>query len=114
LAEAKFLRNWCLDQGKGDPTTEPPKSQRARDKHLWWGQISLEDIDKHILIRDVGLDAFGKWDKITINFAIKLKYRTIKGAGEEDDFTNKEVSQKHQKRKELENNKKRGKNKKDR
>jgi hypothetical protein len=69
---ATFLRTWCL---KGDPTTEPPKSARARDKQLWWGRIPLEDIHKYILItsRDIGSGASGKLDKITINLATKLK-----------------------------------------
>jgi hypothetical protein len=33
----------------------------------------LEDIDKYILIRDAGLDASGKLDKITINLTVNLK-----------------------------------------
>ena len=99
---ATFLRTWCL---KGDPTTEPPKSARARDKQLWWGRIPLEDIDKHILIRDVGLSASGKLDRITINLATKLKIPHHQGAGGEDDFTDKEAFQKQLKRKEREKNK---------
>ena len=98
---ATFLRTWCL---RGDPTTEPPKSARARDKLLWWGRIPLEDVDKHILIRDVGLSASGKLDKITINLATKLKIPHHQGAGGEDDFTDKEAFQKQLKRKEREKN----------
>ena len=99
---ATFLRAWCL---KGDPTTEPPKSaNRARDKQLWWGRIPLEDIDKYILIRDVGLSASGKLDRITINLATKLKLPHHQGAGGEDDFTDKEAFQKQLKRREREKN----------
>jgi hypothetical protein len=47
----------------------------------------LEDIDKYILIRDVGLSASGKLDRITINLATKLKIPHHQGAGGEDDFT---------------------------
>ncbi len=88
MAEARFLRTWCL---RGEPTTERPKAARARDKQLWWGRIPLEDADKYILIRDVGLDAVGKLDKLTIGLTIKLKTPHHQGAGGEDDFTDKEA-----------------------
>ncbi len=96
IESATFLRTWCL---RGDPTTEPPKSARARDKQLWWGRIPLEDIDKYILIRDVGLDASGKLDRITINLTVNLKIPHHQGAGGEDDFADKETFQKQLKRK---------------
>jgi hypothetical protein len=104
--EARFLRTWCL---KVDPTTEPPKSARARDKQLWWGRIPLEDIDKYILIRvledidkyilirDVGLDAVVKLHKITITLTTKLKIPHHQGVGGEDDFTDIEAFKKKRK-----------------
>jgi hypothetical protein len=49
LKQATFLRIWCLDRGKGLPTTTPPATNHGRMKHLWWGRIPLEDVDKHIL-----------------------------------------------------------------
>jgi hypothetical protein len=57
LKEANFLRTGCLDRGKGLPTTIPPATNHGRMKHLWWVRIPLEDIDRHILIRGVGLSA---------------------------------------------------------
>ena len=39
LKAANFLRTWCLDRGKGLPTTTPPTSNHGRMKHLWWGRI---------------------------------------------------------------------------
>jgi hypothetical protein len=66
----------------------------------------LEDIDKYILIRDVGLDASGKLDKITINLAVNLKIPHHQGAGGEDDFVDKEAFQKQLKRKRKEEHKK--------
>ena len=66
--------------------------------HLWWGKIPLEVIENYILIRDVGLDASGKLDKITLNLAAKLQIPHHVGAGGEEDFTDKETFQKHVKR----------------
>jgi hypothetical protein len=66
--------------------------------HLWWGKIPLEVIDDYILIKDVGLDASGKLDKITLNLAAKLQIPHHVGAGGEEDFTDKETFQKHIKR----------------
>ena len=103
IRSATFLRTWCL---RGDPTTEPPKSARARDKQLWWGRIPLEDIDKYILIRDVGLEASGKLDKITINLTVNLEIPHHQGAGGEDDFADKETFQKQLKKKRKEEHKK--------
>ncbi len=58
----------------------------------------MEDIDKYILIRDVGLDASEKLDKITINLTVNLKIPHHKGAGVEDDFADKETFQKQLRR----------------
>jgi hypothetical protein len=73
LKEALFLRTWCLSGGKELPSTTPPTTKYARMNHLWWGKIPLEVIEDYILIRDVGLDASGKLDKITLNLAAKLQ-----------------------------------------
>ena len=66
--------------------------------HLWWGKIPLEVIAEHVLIRDVGLNASGKLDKITLNLAAKLVLPHHVGAGGEEDFADKETFQKHIKR----------------
>jgi hypothetical protein len=97
IESATFLRTWCL---RGDPTTEPPKSARARDKQLWWGRIPLEDIDKYILISDVGLDASGKLDRITINLTVNLKIPHHQGAGGEDALLTRKHSRNNSKEKE--------------
>jgi hypothetical protein len=98
LSEALFLRTWCLNGGKGDPTTTPPSTKYARMNHLWWGKIPMEAMSSHILIRDVGLDATGKLDQATLNLAAKLKLPNHVGAGGEEDFTDKEAFQKHVRR----------------
>ncbi len=66
----------------------------------------MQDIDKYILIRDVGLAASGKLDKITINLTVNLKIPHHQGAGGEDDFVGKEAFQKQFKRKRKEKHKK--------
>jgi hypothetical protein len=58
----------------------------------------MEAVSNHILIRDVGLDATGRLDQITLNFAAKLKLPHHAGAGGEEDFTDKEAFQKHVRR----------------
>jgi len=98
LKEATFLRTWCMDRGTGLPTTIPPNTNHGRMKYLWWGRIPLEDVDKHVLIRGVGLSAAGKLDKDTIKMAAKIKIPHHEGAGGVEDFVDKEAFQKHVKR----------------
>ena len=98
LKEAHFLRTWCLDRGKGLPTTIPPATNHGRMKHLWWGRIPLEDIDRHVLIRGVGLSALGKLDRTSIELAAKLDIPHHEGAGGEEDFIDNEAFQKHVRR----------------
>jgi hypothetical protein len=88
LAEALFLRTWSLSRGKGEPTTTPLTSKYARANHLWWGKIPMESISKYILILDVGLEATGKLDHITLRLASKIKipHTSNQGAGGENDF----------------------------
>jgi hypothetical protein len=99
LEEANFLRTWCLDRGKGLPTTTPPATTHGKLKHLWWGRIPLEDITKHILIvRGVGLSALGKLDEDTIKLVANLGIPHHEGAGGETDFDTRESFQRHIKR----------------
>ncbi len=93
-----FLRTWCLSGGKGEPFTSPPSTKHARTNHLWWGKVPMEDVTNHILVRDVGLDATGKLDNITIKLASNLKIPHHQGAGGEDNVINKEVFQRQMKR----------------
>ena len=94
LAEALFLRTWCLSRGKGEPTTTPPTSKYARTNHLWWGKIPIEAITEFILIRDIGLDANGKLDQKSLQLASKLNIPHHQGAGEESDVKISEAFQK--------------------
>ncbi len=95
LREATFLRTWCLEKGKGLPTTTPPASAHGKLNHLWWGRIPLEDLHKHVLIRGVGLSAMGKLDRETIKLAALLEIPHHEGAGGEEDFTDRNAFQKH-------------------
>ncbi len=87
-----------MNRGKGLPTTTPPTTNHGRMKHLWWGRIPLEDAEKHILVRDIGISALGKLDKETIMLAAQLNIPHHEGAGGEKDFVDKEAFQKHTKR----------------
>jgi hypothetical protein len=99
LKEANFLRTWLLDRGKGLPTTTSPATNHGRMKHLWWGKMPLEDIDKHILIRGVALSAMGKLDTETIKLAAKLEIsHHARGGWRSRNFTTVEAFQKHVKR----------------
>jgi hypothetical protein len=95
LGEANFLRTWCLDRGKGLPTTTPPLTNHGKMKHLWWGRIPLEDISRHILVRGVGLSALGKLDADTIKLTVKLEIPHHEGAGRVEDFEDREAFQRH-------------------
>ncbi len=55
----------------------------------------MEDVDKHILVRAIGLSALGKFDKITITMAAQLDISHHEGAGGVDDFVDKVIFQKH-------------------
>jgi hypothetical protein len=59
---------------------------------------SLEDVDKHVLIRGVGLSATGKLDRDIIKMSAKLGIPHHEGAGGVEDFVDKEAFQKHVKR----------------
>ena len=98
IKSATFLRTWCLDKGTGLPTTTPPSTSHGKLHHLWWGRIPMENVDKHILVRAIGLNALGKFDKITIKLAAQLDNPHHEGAGGVDDFVDKETFQKHVKR----------------
>jgi hypothetical protein len=43
LADALFLRTWCLSRGKGEPTTTPPTSKYA-SKYATAALASLETV----------------------------------------------------------------------
>ncbi len=72
LKEATFLRTWVIRNSGGFPTTTAPKNDRDRVERLWRGRIPIEHIDDHIIIRDVGLSARGKLDRITREIASEL------------------------------------------
>ncbi len=55
----------------------------------------MEDVNKNILVRAIGLSALGKFDKITTKLAAQLEIPHHEGAGGVDDFVDKETFQKH-------------------
>ncbi len=65
----------------------------------------MEDVDKHILIRGLGLSALGKFDNITLKLAAQLDVPHHEGPGGVDDFVDKDSFQKHLRR--VKNRKKR-------
>jgi hypothetical protein len=105
IKAATFLRTWCLDKGMGLPTTTPPLTNHGKLNHLLWGRIPMEDVDKHILVRGLGLSALRKLDNTTIKMAAQLDIPHHEGAGGVDDFVDKDAFQKHLKR--VKNRKKR-------
>ncbi len=58
----------------------------------------MEDVDKHILVRGLGLSALGKLDNETVKIAARLDITHHEGAGGIEDFADKESFQKHVKR----------------
>ncbi len=72
LKEATFLRTWVLKSSGGYPTTTAPKNDRDRVERLWRGRIPVEHIDDHMIIRDIGLNARGKLDRITREIVSEL------------------------------------------
>ncbi len=65
----------------------------------------MEDVDKHILVRALGLSALGKLDSETMRIAAQLDVPHHEGAGGVGDFVDKESFQKHVRR--VSNSKKR-------
>ena len=72
LKDATFLRTWVLRSSGGLPTTVTPTSDRNRVERLWRGRIPTEHLNDHILVRDIGLNARGKLDRITREIATGL------------------------------------------
>ncbi len=64
----------------------------------WLEILCSNNLDKHILIRAIGLSALGKLDKTTIRLASQLEAPHHEGAGRIEDFDDKESFQKHVKR----------------
>ena len=58
----------------------------------------MEDVDKHILVRGLGLSALGKLDSETVRIAAHLDIPHHEGAGGIEDFADKEAFQRHVKR----------------
>ena len=58
----------------------------------------MEEVDKHILVRVLGLSALVKLDTKTVKIAAQLDIPHHEGAGGVDDFVDRESFQKHVKR----------------
>ena len=79
ISRALFLKTWCLNGGKGPATTTPPEGIReVRD--IWPGKIEVSDLQKCLLIRNVGMNASGNLSNETAEIASKLKYPHHQGA----------------------------------
>ncbi len=72
LKDATFLRTWVLRSSDGLPTTVAPSSDRDRVERLWRGRIPTEHVNDHILVRNIGLNARGKLDRISREIATQL------------------------------------------
>ena len=66
----------------------------------------MDELNDHLLVRNVGISMQGKLDSTTLRLAAKLKIPHHMGAGGEDDFLDKEAfhkraakKRKHKKRK---------------
>ena len=79
ISQATFLKTWCLNKGKGPATTVPPEGiKKIRD--VWTGKIKICDLQEHLLIRDVDLNAMGYLSTATAALAATLKIPHHQGA----------------------------------
>ncbi len=69
LQELTFLRTWTLPTREA--TTINPALSRKRNK-IWTGQVPHKFLDEVLLVRNVGLTAFGKLTPATVSLASKL------------------------------------------
>ena len=77
LQELVFLRTWTLSTGEA--TTVDPALSRKRVK-LWTGQVPHKFLDDMLLVRHVGLTAFGNLTPATASLAAKLEIAHQVGA----------------------------------
>ena len=54
IKNSSFLRTWCLGFGRGEATTTPPKPSRNL-KDIYSGRIPLDELNDHLLVRNVGV-----------------------------------------------------------
>jgi hypothetical protein len=73
ISQALFLKTSCLNGGRGPVTTTPPEEIRAV-KDIWSGKIKIDDLQEHLLIRNVEFSESGNLSQITAKIASKLKY----------------------------------------
>ena len=90
---SSFLRTWFLDFGRGEASTTPSKPSRIL-KDIYSGRIPLlDELNDHLLVRNVGISMQGKLDSTTLRLrlAAKLKILHHMSTGGEDDFLDKEA-----------------------
>jgi hypothetical protein len=78
-----FIRTWCKDKGKDVATMVPPKHLKSSTCGNGGFQFRNE-LDKLLLVRNVGLDADGCLCKASRNLAAALKFPHHVGAGGEE------------------------------
>ncbi len=77
LQELIFLKTWTLPTGEA--TTNDPALSRKRNK-LWTGQVPHKFLDDVLLVRNVGLTAFGNLTPATALLAANIKLAHQAGA----------------------------------
>jgi hypothetical protein len=84
LKGVAFLRTWCKDKGEGVATAVPPKYLKGLEMYLWKLRLPIDELDRLLLVRNVGLDANGCLCKTSRILAAALKFPHHVGAGGEE------------------------------
>ena len=92
LKDAVFARTWILYTGM--PTSNVTLGS-AKGANLWTGKLPIEEWDKLVLVRNVGLDSMGVLNPTSIELAASLDIPHHEGAGGEADFGSKREFEKH-------------------
>jgi len=87
-------------------TTEPQLNKGSAENHIWNGKIPSKSFHQQILLRNVGLDSKGKFDRTTLTLAMNLDIPHHHGAGGKDDYVDQEAYMRRQLASEKEKDKK--------
>ena len=93
LKDSVFAKTWILYTGM--PTSDVTLGS-AKSANLWTGKLPIEEWDKLVLVRNVGLDSIGVLNSTSIKLAASLDIPHHEDAGgEEEDFVSKGEYEKH-------------------